>query len=373
MTKSLFFYSLFLPIIKAHADRAPTRLQSGADAPACKKQQICNLLTAFTSLTTVLLFLLPMLLCLFTCSTIFAQENSQWDDTQKNTWSEVFQLVEIPSSKDGALQKAYFYKSTNPVPQPLIISLHTWSGDYTQQDPLAAQVAEKNWNYIHPDFRGPNNTYKACGSPWVINDIEDAIAFAIQEGNVDTTEIHIIGASGGGFATTLLYMQTQHPVKSFSAWVPITNLVDWYYESLGRGNKYAEHIWQATRSDSALNLTEAKKRSSYFMDTPVQQRKNSKITLYAGIHDGYTGSVPITQSINFYNKMVTETDPSEVNAIVPAETILHLVTKRNYLGHSSGEMLGERPIIFQKHFRNIHLILFEGGHEMLADIALELL
>jgi dienelactone hydrolase len=344
-----------------HAD-----LQSGADASACKKQQICNLHT-FT------LLLLSMLLSLLSYSTVFAQENPQWDDTQKKNWSEIFQLIEIPSSLDDSLQKAYFYKTTSPTPQPLIISLHTWSGDYTQQDPLAEQVAAKNWNYIHPDFRGPNNTFKACGSPWVISDIEDAITFAIQEGHVDTTEIHIIGVSGGGFATTLMYMKTQHPVKSFSAWVPITNLVDWYYESLGRGNQYADHIWQATRSDSTLNLSEAKKRSSYFMDTPVRQRSKSKLTLYAGIHDGYTGSVPITQSINFYNKLVKETDPSEVSAIVPTETILQLVTKRNYPGNSSGEILGDRPVIFQKHFRNIHLILFEGGHEMLSDIALEAL
>jgi len=349
--------------ISAHAD-----LQS-----ACNTKQICNLLTTSTSLPILLLFLLPTLLSLFNCPPLLAQENPQWDDTQKKAWSEVFQWVEIPSSLDDSLQKAYFYKTTHPAPQPLIISLHTWSGDYTQQDPLAAQVAAKNWNYIHPDFRGPNNTFKACGSAWVISDIEDAIAFAIQEGNVDTTEIHIIGVSGGGFATTLMYMQTQHTVKSFSAWVPITNLVDWYYESLGRGNQYADHIWQATRSDTTLNIAEATKRSPYFMKTPVQERRNSTITIYAGIHDGYTGSVPVSQSINFYNKLVRDTAPNAVEAIVPVETLLHLITKRNFSENKSPEFLGDRKIVYQKHFKNTHLILFEGGHEMLADVALELL
>ncbi len=305
--------------------------------------------------------------------TTSAQQNPQWDDTQNKIWGAEFQEIEIPSSLDDSLQKAYFYKSTAISPQPLIVSLHTWSGDYSQQDPLAQQIVEKNWNYIHPDFRGPNDTYQACGSKWVIQDIEDAITFAIQEGNVDTAEIHIIGASGGGYATTLMYMQTQHPVKSFSAWVPITNLVDWYYESLGRKNKYADHIWQATQSDSVLNIEEAKSRSSYFMETPVEKRKNSKLTIYAGIHDGYTGSVPITQSINFYNKLVEDIEPSNAEAIIPTEISLQLVTKRNNAGKKAKEMLGDRPVIYQKHFRSIHLILFEGGHEMLADVALELL
>lgn len=318
-------------------------------------------------------FFLPLLLLFLTCLILQAQENPVWDDTKKKTWSEEFQEIGIPSSLDDSVQKAYFYKSTNNLPQPLIVSLHTWSGDYAQQDPLAQQVLEKDWNYIHPNFRGPNTTYQACGSPWVVSDIEDAISYAIGQGNVDTTAIHIIGASGGGFATALMYMQTQHPVKSFSAWVPITNLVDWYFESLGRGTKYADHIRNATGSDTTLNLNEAKKRSPYFMQTPVQERRNSKIALYAGIHDGYTGSVPISQSVNFYNKLVQDTDPTATEAIVPLETLLHLVTKRHYSDNKSIEMLGDREIIYQKNFQNISLILFEGTHEMLSDTALELL
>lgn len=68
----------------------------------------------------------------------------------------------------------------------MVVSLHTWSGNYEQKDELAIQCIEKDYNYIHPDFRGPNNTFKACGSKYVIQGIEDAISFAIQNGNVDT-------------------------------------------------------------------------------------------------------------------------------------------------------------------------------------------
>ncbi|MFA5326348.1 MAG: hypothetical protein WC384_01025 [Prolixibacteraceae bacterium] len=52
---------------------------------------------------------------------------------------------------------AVFYKTSQTAPQPLVVSLHTWSGDYTQEDPLAKEILLRDWNYIHPDFRGVNN------------------------------------------------------------------------------------------------------------------------------------------------------------------------------------------------------------------------
>jgi hypothetical protein len=66
-------------------------------------------------------------------------------------------------------------------------------------------------------------------------------------------------------------------------------------------------------------------------------------------------------------------DPAAIEAIVPIEIILHLITKRNYSNNELNVTLGDRKVIYQKNFQNISLILFEGTHEMLSDIALELL
>ena len=44
-------------------------------------------------------------------------------------------------------------------------------------------------------------------SDLVISDIEDAIRFAIENGNADQNEVHMIGGSGGGYATMLLFMR----------------------------------------------------------------------------------------------------------------------------------------------------------------------
>ena len=95
-------------------------------------------------------------------------------------WSDEFEVVEIKSPIDGETQKAYFYKTTSSEPQPLIVSLHTWSFDYTQYDSINIQSVEKDLNYIHPDFRGPNKSKDACCSDLVISDIDAAIDFAIN-------------------------------------------------------------------------------------------------------------------------------------------------------------------------------------------------
>ena len=304
-----------------------------------------------------------------------SQENA-WDNTKARHWPSVCQKVEIISSMDQAAQSAIFYSGTGEIPRPLVVSLHTWSGDYTQEDPLVQDCIDKNYNYIHPDFRGPNNSPEACGSALVIRDIDDAISFAIREGNVDMQNIHIIGVSGGGYATLLAYMKSQMPVRSFSAWVPISDLVAWYGESTGRGNKYAGDIARSTMGmdfssgDVYIDTLEAMKRSPLFMDTPVADRQHSKLYVYAGVHDGYTGSVPITQSLNFYNKVVRDFDPA-TSELIPEADIIRLLTARNYFG-SPTDSLDGRPIHYRKTYRDlVKLTVFEGTHEQLTGVALD--
>ncbi len=83
-------------------------------------------------------------------------------------WTDDFRMAEIPSSLDGTLQKAYFFNPENPEPAPLLVSLHSWSGDYTQRDTLAYMARSAGWNYTHPDFRGrichPGGLYEITSS-----------------------------------------------------------------------------------------------------------------------------------------------------------------------------------------------------------------
>ena len=301
------------------------------------------------------------------------QKDPAWDQTAKKNWPASFQQVQIQSSADKTVQQAWYSQSTGPVHQPLIVSLHTWSGDYNQEDPLAAEALLRNWNYIHPDFRGPNNHPDACGSPLVITDIEDAIRFAIDKGKVDTGNIHIIGVSGGGYAALLAYMKIRYPVKSFSAWVPISDLRSWYWESKGRKAKYADDIEKVAMKNHTMDWKDLDGRSPIRLPYPAMLRKNASLHIYAGIHDGYTGSVPISQSMLFYNKIAAAIYPSRIELLIPETIQQSLLAKRMNPDADSTYKLNNRPIHLSRKTDRISITIFEGGHEMLVPSTLTLI
>jgi predicted peptidase len=131
----------------------------------------------------------------------FDNSFTAFDDTRQTTWDSDFKVVDVKSTVDHSIQKAYFYKSKSSAPKPLVVSLHSWSGTYEQKDELAAFSKTKDLNYIHPDFRGVNWTKDACCSDLALADIDDAIDYAIKNSNVDLSRIYVIGSSGGGYAT----------------------------------------------------------------------------------------------------------------------------------------------------------------------------
>lgn len=296
------------------------------------------------------------------------ETNVKFDDTRNVIWDNEFNIVEIKSGLDGNIQKAYFYKSKSNKPEPLIVSLHTWSGSYSQKDDLAKICQQKDLNYIHPDFRGANWTKNACCSELAMNDIDEAITFAIDNSNVDTSKIFVIGVSGGGYATLSTFMKSKHNISKFSAWASISDLIAWYNESKIRSNNYAENILNCTASKKELNIKYAKQRSPIYWNTPTDKLKKSKLFIYAGIYDGIQGSVPITHSINFYNKVLTDLSISDRSKYISDHEKLQLLELRKPLGDFGS--IGDRKIFLKKEIENLSIIIFEGNHEMLTDFAL---
>ncbi len=296
-----------------------------------------------------------------------------WDNTIDKTWKFPFKEVSIYSQTDSLPQKAWFYATTSNKTQPLIVSLHTWSGTYSQEDPLAREAYLRNWNYIHPDFRGENNKSDACVSAQVISDIEDAISFALKNSNADSTEIHIIGVSGGGLASLAAYMKLNFSVKSFTAYAPISDLESWYYETKARNLKYAQDVEKITSDTFVFDALEARKRSPLFMDLNIEKRKNAHLYILTGIHDGYTGSVPITHSILFYNKILKKLYSDKEIEAIHDTTIVSLLSKRMNPQAKENETFGNRKIHLYKKMPNLELMLFEGTHEMITPQALSLL
>lgn len=292
----------------------------------------------------------------------------KFDDTRETKWSKDFKTVDIISGTDNKIQKAYLYKTISVIPKPLIVSLHTWSGNYDQYDELAEICKQKDLNYIHPDFRGVNWTKDACCSVLALSDIDDAITYAIANSNVDMNKVFVIGVSGGGYATLSTFMKSKHNIRKFSAWASISDLIAWYNESKIRNSSYADNILNCTNSKNELNEEIAKQKSPLYWDTPVKKLSGSKLFIYAGIYDGIQGSVPITHSINFYNKLLTDLSVRDTSKYISIYEKLKLLEFRKPLG-DFGNIAG-RKICLKKEFDNIRLIIFEGNHEMLSEYAL---
>lgn len=294
------------------------------------------------------------------------------NNTAHSLWQNGYQKITIISSVDKKTQNAYFYPTTSAYPKPLVVSLHTWSGDYDSFDSLAILSKQKDVNYIHPSFRGPNKTREACLSQLALSDIDDAIDFAIAKGNVNTSQIHVIGKSGGGLAAIGAYMKSKHQLHTVSAWVPITDLAQWHTEVSIRQKEYAMDILKCTSSNNTvLDLQIANERSPINWPTPLEKRKNTRLLLYAGIYDGITGSVPISHSIDYYNKVLHDYEAKDSASFVSEKEELLLLKQKK--GTVSQMKIDGRRVLLKKKYKKVQLCIFDGGHEMLTQFAFKAL
>ncbi|MHC4482805.1 MAG: alpha/beta hydrolase family protein, partial [Planctomycetota bacterium] len=121
--------------------------------------------------------------------------------TNTSGWPKKVREIRYISAADSTLQPALFYApKTRAKAAPLLVALHTWSGNYTQKMsiPYAEWCIKKGWFFIHPHFRGPNWTKEATGSELVVADIISAVDYAKRHADVDSSRIYLVGASGGG-------------------------------------------------------------------------------------------------------------------------------------------------------------------------------
>lgn len=276
------------------------------------------------------------------------------------------------SSLDQNKQIFYHFKSQSNKPMPLVIQLHSWSfsADSLKTLGLDSIVISKNYNYIFPDFRGINNTAKACGSDYVVADIDEAIDWALANLNVDKSKIYLVGYSGGGFATMVMYMKSRHKIKAFSAWVGISDLWAWYGESLQRRNRYAGDLLKCvdtTEPDSTKLLA----RSPLHMKAPKKIRKKSSFHLYAGIHDGHGRSmpVPISQTIKMYNTLVEDRGEKDRKNYMDEAIMQKMVASQSFPENFAMSQIADKKAIRLKSGR-ISLCVFEGGHDMLSEVVL---
>ncbi|MCB1090874.1 MAG: prolyl oligopeptidase family serine peptidase [Verrucomicrobiae bacterium] len=281
--------------------------------------------------------------------------------------------IRYPVAADASEQPALYWAPVDQSrPVPLLVALHTWSSDYRQaggESLYAKWCQQQGWAFIHPNFRGPNRTPEALGSDLMVADIVAAVDYAKSHAKIDETRIYAIGVSGGGHATQLLAGRTPEIWAGISSWCGIADIAAWHAETLAAGRgRYAKDIEGAlggSPDDSTERAADAKHRSPL---TWLANASGVPLDINAGVNDGRSGSVPFSHSLHAWNAVV----PAE--ARLPGSVIEAFYDSRKApegMGESTDDVLyGKRPPVFRLTKDNTRVTIFEGGHEIIHEAAL---
>ncbi|MCP4848261.1 MAG: prolyl oligopeptidase family serine peptidase [Verrucomicrobiaceae bacterium] len=277
--------------------------------------------------------------------------------------------ITIESSKDGSLQPALFFAPETGNPVPLLVALHTWSSGWQSNynAPLAKGCIERNWAFIHPDFRGANKNPAACGSDLAVTDIIDAVAWAGKKARIDPRRIYLAGASGGGHMALLMAGRAPGIWAGVSAWVPITDCAAWHRQCLKSGRRYHADLEKSCGGkpgESPEIDAQYRKRSPL---TWIQEARNIPLDINAGIHDGHQGSVPISHSLNAYNALADKKDQISDSHI--AHFTSHAKVPEALIQPAGNDLpYGEkRQPLWRAQSNKTRVTIFNGGHEMIPE------
>lgn len=278
--------------------------------------------------------------------------------------------VHYRTSADDTEQPAMFYTPVTAQEVPLMVALHTWSGDYQQTYHQAIEqwCIENGWAYIHPNFRGPNKRPAATGSDLVVKDIVSAVRYAQRRRAIDESAIYLVGTSGGGHAA--LMMAGRHPEiwAGVSAWVPISDLAAWYRECKTANLGYAEDIVASCGGlpgDSPQVDKQYKKRSPL---TYLKQARGTQVHIHAGIRDGHDGSVPVSHSLRAFNELAEAQDHISNEDI--RFFVEHAAVPSHLQTRIEDSSYGEKRPLFRRTSGDATVTIFKGDHELIAAAAL---
>ncbi|MEQ9406738.1 MAG: prolyl oligopeptidase family serine peptidase [Fuerstiella sp.] len=284
--------------------------------------------------------------------------------------------IAITSTLDGTDQPTLYWAPASAAsqPTPLFIFLHSWSGNYRQDNSKWQRHAVNHgWIYLHPNFRGVNNTPPACGSKLARQDILDAMDDACRRFQVDRSRIYLAGVSGGGHMAML--MAGHHPERfsAVSAWVGISDLAEWYRFHLkdGRPQNYARMILGSLGAPPGTNPdtdAEYRDRSPLFH---LHRVGDLPVDIFAGVNDGHTGSVPVRHSLTAFNEIAGV----HGSDLVTEEEMQSLWNDRRLpqprpSDKEKDATLG-RDILLRRTAGNSRVTIFEGGHESIPEAAVE--
>jgi dienelactone hydrolase len=287
-------------------------------------------------------------------------------------WPQAVREVRYLSQADNTKQPALFYRSPTDSAQPLLVGLHSWSDGFKQtlSVPYANWCIEKGWNFIHPNFRGPNRGPEATGSELVVQDILSAVEYAKEHAKVDESRIYLVGVSGGGHAALLMAGRSPDTWAGVSAWVPILDLARWHAETTARKLRYAPEIEASIGGKPVAGSkaeAEARKRSA---STYLARAKGVPVDINAGITDGHNGSVPVSHSLEAFNLLAAEKDritAEQMAEFVRTAKVPESITDKV----PEDETYGAKRVLFRRKSGAARVTIFQGGHEIIAAAALQ--
>ena len=311
-----------------------------------------------------------LVICFLLSLLLFPALEAKEPDAWKKQVMAQTSVVEYPCKFDNTRQRAVCIFAKGGEARPLLVVLHTWGGSSRQDcSRYAAYCLKNNWNMIFPEFRGPNKNPLACGSDAVVSDIADAVAYMKKQAKVDHDRVYLIGGSGGGHAALL--MAGRHPElwTAVSAWCPISDIAAWHNECEKSKRGYFRHIRMVCGGNPAVDKAaalEAEKRSPL---TWIGGASRCVVDINAGIHDGHTGSVPVSHTLHVYNRLASP------ESKIPQEDIDFIVQQRKipakYGKPEADPGYGRKTVLLRKRSNLVRMTIFEGGHDLLPAPGME--
>lgn len=284
--------------------------------------------------------------------------------------------LETVSELDGETQPILCWAPSEAKLQatPLFVFLHSWSSDYKQDNSKwFAECVKHRWIWLHPNFRGINQSPKACGSRFARQDILDAITLARKTWNVDSERIYMAGVSGGGHMSLLMAGHHPDSFSAVSSWVGPTDLAEWhrFHVKNGKAQKYAQMIEASlggSPGESADRDADYRDRSPVYH---LHRTSDLPVSIWAGIEDGHSGSVPVSHSLRAFNAIAR----GHGTELIPEKTIDDLLAKRPVSLSQPGDShaarsLGRKAYLHRRSGVS-EVTIFEGGHESIPLAAFD--
>lgn len=227
---------------------------------------------------------------------------------------------------DSSPEKSWCYFPDDKKNIPLVIGLHTWSCERSNQlKNLRPLCQARGWALLLPEFRGPNlvnnpRAPQACASRLAKQDIIDALDSVLKQYPLDKNNVFLLGGSGGGHMALMMAAYAPTRFRAVSAWCPITDLAAWH----GQNAAYAPHIEACCGGPPGASPEidrEYRERSPLFHAAVMT---NANLSVH---HGRFDASVPYSHTVNLALEI---------------------------------EKLGPKSFFFE---------IFDGGHDLLYDTA----